>query len=227
MDLFTVAFAPFTVALLLMAMIALLELGGLLFGVAFSGVIDGMLPEFDADVDLDAGADISGGDAIGKLFAWLYVGRVPVLIIFAALLAGFGLSGVFLQRVSATLFGGPMPLILATPAAIGAALPLTRLFAGALARIMPREESDAVSDESFVGLIAHVIRGEARKGAPAEAKLADAHGLTHYILVEPENDATFCEGEEVLLIEKRGAVFVGVFNPSPALSLGKPGGIND
>lgn len=221
MDIFTPAFAPFTIALMLMTLIALLELGGLLFGVAFSGVIDGMLPDFDFDVDADA--DIDAGDAIGKLFSWLYVGRVPTLIVFATFLAGFGLAGIFIQRTAAGVVGGPLPLFLATPAAFAGALPLTRLFAGAVARIFPKDESDAVSDESFIGLIAHIIRGEARKGAPAEAKLADAHGLTHYILVEPENDLTFKEGADVLLIEKKGAVFIAVANMTPALSISDEG----
>lgn len=224
MEIFSPPFAPFTIALMVMALIAALELAGLLFGVAFSGLVDGLLPEADAGVD---GGDIGGGDAIGKLFAWLYVGKVPVLIVFATLLAGFGLSGVLLQRFSAALFGGPLPLAIAAPAAVAAALPITRLAGGLIARIMPREESDAVSADSFIGRVATVIRGKARRGAPAEAKLTDGKGLTHYILIEPDDDgAAFPEGAEVLVVERSGASFRGVANNSPALSTPKPGELN-
>ncbi|MEK7266813.1 MAG: YqiJ family protein [Pseudomonadota bacterium] len=226
MDIFSPPFAPFTIALMVMTMIAALELAGLLFGVAFSGLVDGLFPEMEMDVDAD-GADISGGDAIGKLFAWLYVGKVPVLIVFATLLAGFGLSGVLLQRFSAAVGGAPLPLVFAAPAALAAALPITRLLGGVIARIMPREETDAVSADSFIGRVATVIRGAARRGAPAEAKLTDSRGLTHYILIEPDEDgAAFHEGAEILVVEKSGAAYRGALNNSPALSISKPGDLN-
>lgn len=221
MDIFSTPFAPFTIALMIMSLIAALELAGLLFGVAFSGLVDGLFPEIEADADVD------GGDAIGKLFAWLYVGKVPVLILFAALLAGFGLSGVILQRLSAAVLGGALPLAVAAPVAFGAALPATRVIGGVIARILPREETDAVSADTFTGRVATIIRGEARKGAPAEAKLTDGHGLTHYILLEPDEEGVaFKEGDEALLVEKTGAVFRGVANTSPLLSISKPGDRN-
>ncbi len=217
MEFFSPAVAPFTTALAIMALIAALELAGLLFGVAFSGLVDGALPEMDADID--------GGDAIGKLFAWLYVGKVPVLIVFAAFLAGFGLSGLAMQSVIAGVFGSPLPALVAAPLAFFAALPLTRLLAGAIALILPREETDAVSSDTFVGRIAEIVRGEARMGAPAEAKLADGHGQTHYILVEPdEGGVAFAAGAEILITEQHGAVFRGVLNANSALSRHHSGG---
>jgi hypothetical protein len=86
---------------------------------------------------------------------------------------------------------------------------------------MKQEESDAVSTQSFVGKIAVVMRGEARKGFPAEAKLRDLQGATHYVLVEPdEENAVFPAGSEVLLTEQAGAVFRAIINPSRALSAG-------
>lgn len=206
MDLFTAPFAPFTIALLILLVLVLIEIAGLAFGVAFSGLVDGLLPEIDADADVD----LSGGDAIGKLFAWLYVGKVPVLIVLAAFLAGFGLVGVTLQNVAAATFGASLPLFMAAPLAFLGAIPTTRVFAGLAARIIPKEESDAVSADSFVGRVATIIRGEARIGAPAEARLIDAHGLTHYILIEPdEAGAAFRQGEEILVIENSGAVMRG------------------
>lgn len=209
MDVLNAAVAPFTIALMIMALIAALELAGLLFGVAFSGLVDGAVPDADADA----------GDAIGKIFAWLYVGKVPVLIIFAAFLAGFGLSGIALQSAAAGALGSPLPHAFAIPAAFLASLPATRVIAGAIHRILPREETDAVSDETFIGRVAVILRGEARLGAPAEAKLTDANAQTHYVLVEPdEAGAAFGPGAEIMLTEKRGAVFRGVVNDNAILS---------
>jgi hypothetical protein len=88
-------------------------------------------------------------------------------------------------------------------------------------RVMKQEESDAVSRDTFVGKVAVVVRGEARKGFPAEAKLRDLTGATHYVLVEPdEENAVLPAGAEVLLVEQAGAVFRAIMNPSRALSAG-------
>ncbi|MDZ7626926.1 MAG: DUF1449 family protein [Parvularculaceae bacterium] len=85
--------------------------------------------------------------------------------------------------------------------------------------MLPREETDAVSSDSFIGRVAEVIRGEARVGAPAEAKLTDARGQTQYILVEPDAaGASFHQGTEVLIVEQRGAVFRAAENRTAALS---------
>lgn len=209
-DIFTPDFAPFTIALMMLALIAAIELLGLAFGVAFSGLVDGLLPEVDVYAET-GGAGAAGGDVLGDLLAWLHVGKVPVLIIFAAFLAGFGLSGIALQNASTAIFGGGAPLFLAAPAAFLLALPATRMLAGAAVRIMPQDETDAVSEASFVGRIALIIRGEAVKGRAAEAKLIDARGLTQYVLIEPADEGvTFREGEEAVIVESAGAVVRGV-----------------
>jgi len=213
MNFFEPAIAPFSIALTIMGLIVALEVVGLLFGAAFSELVDAALPDFDADLDLD------GGDAIGKLLAWLYVGKVPALILFAVFLAAFGLAGLAIQSAAFAVFGAPAPAFVAAPLAFFAALPVTRVIAAAVSRILPREESDAVSSDTFIGRVALIIRGEAKRGAPAEAKVADGKGLTHYILVEPDDaHSSFKEGAEVLLTARNGAVFRAIINNSLSLS---------
>ena len=64
-----------------------------------------------------------------------------------------------------------------------------------------------------------IIRGEALAGQPAEAKLQDRFGQTHYLLVEPDDEAgRFVEGDEVLLVQGSGSRFRGIPNPHAALS---------
>lgn len=213
MNFFDPPLAPFSIALTIMGLIVALEVVGLLFGAAFSELVDAALPDFDADLDLD------GGDAIGKLLAWLYVGKVPALILLAVFLAAFGLVGLAIQNAAFIAFGAPAPAFIAAPLAFFASLPITRVIAAAVSRILPREESDAVSSDSFIGRIALIIRGEAKRGAPAEAKVADGKGLTHYILVEPEDaHSSFREGAEVLLTAQNGAVFRAIINTNLSLS---------
>lgn len=223
MDLFSPALAPFMAALILLALILALEVGGLLFGATVSGMIDNALPGLgEADAPDGLGA---GGGFVEQALSWLYVGKVPMLIVLASFLTGFGLTGFVLQSAAHGAFGAALPVWIAGPVAFLAALPATRFLAIAFSRVMPKEESDAVSLDSFIGRIALVLRGEARRGKPAEAKLSDSRGAAHYVLVEPlDDDSVFAQGSEVLLIEKRGAVFRVVANDNPALA-GHTGGL--
>lgn len=178
---------PFAVALLVMLLIGAVEALGL-------GA---------SAVHLDVHADIDGG---GDLLGWLGFGRVPLLILLVVFLALFGLIGFAIQR-----FAGPFPLWIATPAAAIAALPLTGLGARGLARILPGDETTAVSLDSLVGRRGTITVGTARRGSPAQARVADIHGQVHYVMVEPYDDGqSFGEGETVRLDRREGHIFIGV-----------------
>lgn len=210
MNLFDPDLAPFTVALLVMGLILLAELAGALFGAPVSELLENDSPEASADPG-----------ALSGLLSWLYVGRAPLLILLAAFLTGFGIAGLVLQTAIKAVVGGYLWGWLAAIPAFAAALPVTRLVGGFFSRFFKREESDAASRAGFIGRVAVVLRGEARRGFPAEAKLRDLQGASHYILVEPdEDDAVFPAGCEVLLVEQAGAVFRAIVNPSRALSAG-------
>lgn len=215
MNLFDPAFAPFTISLMIMGLILVVELIGTLMGASASQMLDSSLPDLDADGP-DAGSGIASG-----LLSWLYVGRAPLLILLAAFLTGFGLTGLILQAAVKVVFGFHLWSWLAAIPAVIAAAPFTRVVGIFFSRVMRQEESDAVSRETFIGKIAVVVRGEARPGFPAEAKLRDLTGTVHYVLVEPdETDAILPSGSEVLLVKMDGAVFRAIMNPSRALSAG-------
>ena len=178
---------PFSVALLVMLMIGAVEALGL-------GA---------SAVHLDVGADLDGG---GDLLGWLGVGQVPLLILLVVFLALFGLAGLAIQQ-----FAGPLPLWIATPAAVAAALPLTGLGARGLARIMPRDETTAVSLDSLVGKKGTITIGTARRGSPAQVRVSDDHGQVHYVMVEPyDDDHAFGEGETVRLASREGNIFIAL-----------------
>lgn len=232
MEFFHPSLAPFTIALLVMAGIALLELVGLMFGVAFSELIDNALPDIEVDIDTElsgsggaldvdapAGVEPVGAGPFANLLSWLCVGRVPILILFAAFLMSFGLSGLIIQHGFQSAFGVYLPALIVAIVALCAALPTTRHLGLLIARIMPKEETDAVSRQSFIGQVAVILRGNAKIDLPAEAKLKDKFGTAQYILVVPDDaDTVLPEGSEVLLVEQQGAVFVGILNTNPALT---------
>ena len=176
---------PFSVALLVMLMIGAVEA----FGLGASAV------------HLDVHADVDG-----DLLGWLGVGRVPLLMLLVVFLALFGLIGLAIQQ-----FAGPLPLWIAAPAAAAAALPLTGLGARGLARIMPGDETTAVSLDSLVGRRGTITIGTARRGSPAQARVSDIHGQPHYVMVEPyDDDHAIGEGETVRLDRREGNIFIAV-----------------
>jgi putative solute:sodium symporter small subunit len=123
---------PFAVALLVMLLIGLVEALGL--GAAA------------AHVDVDAGVHAEGGDLLG----WLGIGQVPLLMLLVVLLALFGMSGLAVQQLANHLMGAPLSPWIAAAGALAAALPLTGMAARGLARIMPRDETTAVSLDTLV-----------------------------------------------------------------------------
>ncbi len=205
---------PFTVAIFVMLAIAIAEGAALLLGVGLSETIDALLPE----VDLDVGLNPDGASAFTRLLGWLHVGKVPVLMILIVFLTAFGLLGLAVQTVFNGMFGAFMPGWLAAIPVFLLALPVVRGGAGLLALILPGDETDAVSEETFVGRTATITLGSARLGSPAEAKLTDEHGYTHYLMLEPDREGvTFEQGTHVLITENTGGSFRGIVSDSPGL----------
>lgn len=192
---------PFSVALGIMAGLFVIEVFS-----AFIGFhpIDSLLPDFDAHFG-DAGAEgaVLGAHGMGfeALLGWFHFGRVPALLILDLGLAGFGTVGTLSQLFAHKWMGAYLPMLIAVPLAVVAAVLLTRYGGMLVAQIMPRDESNAVSRAKFVGQVAVVVQGTADQHRKAEARLIDAHGISHYFLVKPAADQTAIgQGEEVLIV---------------------------
>lgn len=195
---------PFGSALLLMLALFIIEGAGLLFAASPSSWLDGLVPDLP--------------DSLEGPLAWLHVGKVPFLMLLGIFLAGFSMSGYAIQAFSSALFGQLMPAWLAAVPAMLGGMSLVRGLGGLLARLVPSDETSAVSEMSLIGRAGLVVQGIARKGSAAQMKLKDMHGRTHYVLVEPDLPGeTFEEGVSVLLVKKNGARYMGIRNPHPEL----------
>lgn len=236
----------FAVALGLMIAIALAEGVGTLMGLGLSSMIDSLLPEVDLpDVDIpeidapDFDAEVSGGslpadlevvganaDAsvagpglFGRILGWLCFGRVPAMIILVIFLTGFGIAGYLLQSVVHSVSGWLLPGPIAAAAAVFGAFPFTRVTALGLSKVMPKDESDAVSRTTFVGKPALVVQGNAQKGLPAQARLKDHTGQSHYVQVEPDVEGEVLEqGAEIIIVRQNGAGYTAIRNTNATLS---------
>ncbi len=221
-------FAPqnviFSVALAVMLGIAVLEGVMTLLGMGLSGFLDVLLPEIDIETPtIDAGDGIVaseiGSVALSRFLGWLMVGKVPALVLLVALLTGFGLTGLMLQGVVQSVTGMLLPGLIAAVPAIAVAMPLTRWIGKGIVRIIPADETSAISRREFIGLVAIVTLGTGRPGKPVQARLRDRHGQSHYVMVEPDRGAPdLAQGTEVLLVSRSGSRFKAIPNPNSALA---------
>ena len=207
----------FTVALLIVLALALLEVLSLMVGGTLLGgetEVPDAIAVGDGEISFDGGAE----GVLGDVLAWLHVGRVPITILLILFLLGFGISGLALQTAVKTMFGGAMPVPIAVAAALFVAFPATRIRGGILRPLIPRDETEAVSHDSFLGLEAQILSGTARRGAPAEARLRDRYGRSHYIMVEPDADEeVFAAGTQVLVLKRRDAIYRAINNSHAVL----------
>jgi len=200
---------PFTAATLLMLLIAVVEGIALVVGANLSETLQQALP--------DPWDNVHG--PFDKLLGWLYVGRVPLLVLLVLFLAGFAMTGFGLNMVVHRFFGTWVPTIISVPVAFFATLPVVRILGAGLARLIPTDQTFAVSFDSLVGRVGTIVNGTARVGYPAQAKVPNEHGHTLYVMVEPEAEGmTFQSGERVLLTKQiSGSRFAAVVNPWPDL----------
>ncbi|HEY0867524.1 MAG TPA: OB-fold-containig protein [Fimbriimonas sp.] len=167
----------------------------------------------DASADADTDVDVDGDFDLHDALRWIGVGVVPTtaLIMFLSLL--FGVAGYLIQSVAFSLTGGLLPSVPVSIVALLASLPPLSAVSRLARRFLFREETTAVHGDSLVGSAAVLTLGTAQRGRPAQAKLKDRHGQTHYVLVEPyREDDRFDQGAEVVLVQREGARFFAVPN---------------
>ncbi len=183
-----------------------------------AGGIDPCTIDPGASLDPSGAGDIGSASALSRVLGWLCVGRVPVLVLVVVFLTVFGLDGLLIQGLLQGLTTFLLPAWIAWVPALALALPMTSRIGRGIARIIPKDETSAVSRESLIGRLATVTLGEARQGAPAQARVRDENGKSHYVMVEPDDpERAFRAGEPVLLVTRHGAVFRAIENTSAAL----------
>lgn len=207
---------PFAVAIGLLIFIAVIQLTGI------GDLIGG--GDADADFDFDMNPEIDGSDAISAsgfmdgLLSLIGIGKVPFLIWLAMLLVVFAAIGVSGQAFAQSLLGAPFDALAAAGLAGIASLPLNGILVRPVAAVMPQDETSAISRNNLIRRDAIIQTGSARHGSPARAKVVDAFGQAHFVMLEPHHAAeVLAEGETVLLVRNEGNVFYAVRYENPLL----------
>ncbi|MEO0689746.1 MAG: OB-fold-containig protein [Pseudomonadota bacterium] len=201
---------PFLIALIALVLISVAQIVGL--GDIFDA--DG-----DVDIDVDPDAAISSGRLEG-VFSLLGLGKVPFLIWLMLLMFVFAAIGVSGQALAVALLGTPLDAAAAALLAAAAALPINGALTRPLARLLPQDETSAVSLDTLVRRDAEIQIGTAKRGSPARSKVIDVFGHPHFVMVEPHDpDTVMSEGDTVLLVRREGQTFYAVHYESPKLQL--------
>lgn len=201
---------PFTVALAVMLIIAALEVVGVMIGLSYCSFLDKLVQAGDFDFDIQ-GSDFDAQGFFAKVLSWFSIKRVPMLVVLIVFLFVFGFSGLLLQDGMQFLLGFPFPPLIASIITTMTVLPIVAKIISMISKIIPHDETSAISRESLIGKTAEIVLGTARKGHPAQAKAKDRFGNTHYLMVEPDDlDDVFHKGNLVLLVRDDGVNFFAI-----------------
>lgn len=198
---------PFSVALVLMLLIGLLELVSL-FTSGFTQSLDGLLPESlleSSPPEVRLPLDEMGAGL--RLLDWLYVGKVPLMMLLVIALAVYGAMGWVLQNVFHSISGSLMNVYLAMVLVAMLSLPMIRLFAAAWYKIMPKDETTAIGADALIGRVGVVVLGIASANQSAQVRVKDQFGQQHYIMAVADGGSDLPQGTLVLLVSRQGHLY--------------------
>jgi len=212
--------ALFAVSIIVFLLIALVQFVAFIMGLEAFSFLDDLLPDLGGDFDGDADLDI--GDVapsfMDSILSMLKIGKVPLVFSIIAFLFLFPFFGYNMQLITNHAGIGLLPMWISGPVAFMVTLPFLRWSNQVMAKVLPKDETSAVSRESFIGRMATITLGKVSFEHAAEAKLKDSLGNTHYIMVVSDLEGEcFEQGEHVLIVGERGNHFSVIANTNPQL----------
>lgn len=209
----------FAIALSLFLLIGLVQAASMVMGLEAFSFLEDLAPGAGHGGDAHAlAADLSPG-VLDSVLSMLRIGRVPMIFTFVLFLFLFSFFGYNGQLVLHELGLPRLHAALATPLAFAITLPFLRWGNGFLAKVLPRDESSAISSDALIGRVAIVLLGTVTSERHAEAKVLGPDGKTHYVQVVADGEgATFGKGDHALIVGKRGeGLFTVIENRNPLL----------
>jgi Protein of unknown function (DUF1449) len=193
---------PFAVAAAIMVALGGIELLTTIIGFSISELVG---KDFSVEAE---------NNGLHGLFLWINAGRLPLLILMILALGIFAVGGFLIQGVAHSV-GTALPVSIVALAAAAASIPLIRTTSRGLARIIPRDETYAVSDSDFVGKVAIVTVGPLDQGLPGRVRLKDVFGNWHTVSARAASDSEALPvGANVLLVDRDAKSFIAIAAPT-------------
>ena len=196
-------FYPFTIAALILVGLVVFEIVAVVVGMSFSSLLGHGISH--ADVHLDHGP-------LDAWMSWLNKGGVPLLVLIMIALASFAIAGFVIQGVAQAVIA-PLPTLVASLCAVAAALPVTRTLSRWTARILPTDETAAISQADLIGLVGTVALGPLDQGKPGQVRVKDQHGNIHVLRANAAPGHVIPQGAAVLLVDGASGLFQAI--PAP------------
>jgi len=187
----------FATLLVVVLCISLLEGIMSIIGFGLSNLIDTIFPNIDLDID---SIDNSSTNSFTELFGWVNKGKTPVVMFIIIALLTISLTGLFIQHTMLLITGSQLPSIIIIPLGTFLGFILTRYVSDFIGKIMPKEETEAVSRDSFIGNIGIVVSNSIHKNLPGEIKVQDIYEKTHYFNAFTNGENILSKNEKVLLV---------------------------
>ncbi|MCH6255184.1 YqiJ family protein [Puniceicoccaceae bacterium K14] len=209
----------FLISLGMFLLIFLVQLVSLVCGMELFGFMDSLLPDVSFDIDSDLNIGDSTAGFLDSVMSMLKLGRVPFVFTFILFLFLFSLIGLYGQMALVESGVGRLHWFVASGTSFVITLPFLRFGNSVLEKVLPKDETAAVSSETFIGRMATIVIGVVTSERSAEAKLVGPEGKTHYIQVVADNEGkTFKQGDSVLVVGRRGdSLFTVIENKNPLL----------
>lgn len=205
---------PFAIAAVMIILVGGIETISMLIGFSISESIG-------STFNFDGHFNGHGDHGLLNAISWVNAGGVPLLIFVLLLLGMFSIAGFLIQDIARAL-GGPLPTIVAAPAALVVALPFVRASSRFVARIIPRDESYAVELADLVGRVGEVVIGPLDQGLPGRVRVKDIHGNVHFVAASAApSSSPLPQGASVLLVDRDDTRFVAIAVPDDLKSPGK------
>ena len=198
---------PFTIAALILVGLVAFEIVSMVVGLSFTSLLG------HGSSDLASHPDGHGDSGpLDAWMSWLNTGGVPLLILIMIALASFAIAGFAIQGVAQAIVA-PLPTLVASLGAIVLALPAIRTLTRWTARILPREETSAISQADLIGLTGTVALGPLDQGKPGQVRVKDQHGNIHVVRARAAPGHTIPQGATVLLVDGSKGLFQTI--PAP------------
>ncbi len=195
----------YTLAISIVLLFLFLELLGLIVGISLLDLLDNISP-----IDANSSLPITDG-GVSNLLDWLCLTKLPILVWLIIALTHFAIIGYSINYAVLTSLEWQLQLIFILPTTVFFTLIMTYFVGSALAKIIPNNETTAVSTSTFIGKAAKITIGTASSGNPAEALLIDDFNQKHYIMVEPEFEKEYLpQGTEVVIVDKLNGTWLAI-----------------
>lgn len=195
---------PFAIAALILVGLVLVEIVAMLVGFSLSTTLDIDAPGHSVEASPES--------VLGAWMSWLNAGGVPLLVLLMIWLAMFAIMGFAIQAIAAAVLA-PLPVALASLGAVALAVPASRTLSRWTARIIPREETSAVTQQELIGLTGIVVLGPLDQGKPGQVRVKDLHGNLHVLRARAAGDHVIAKGASVLIVDGANGLFQAI--PAP------------